>query len=120
MQFAQFVRLDTDVDGESHFEDLEIGLSPTDFAPPVNIAQFLPTTSSLWVSMLTEWAGEEPHPAPNRQIFCVVQGECQVIASDSTSRNFQTESGLVMEDTWGKGHSTQVLGEKDLLIFGVR
>ncbi len=33
MQNAKYIRLYTDESGESHFEDLEVELSPVDFAP---------------------------------------------------------------------------------------
>ena len=120
MQHAQYIRLYTDEDGESHFEDLDITLSPVDFAPPaapLNIAQFLPTAQSLWIGAPAGWAGETPHPSPRRQIFCVLQGEWEVTASDGTNRHFSTGSVLLLEDTWGKGHSTRVIN--DGLIFAV-
>jgi len=91
MQHAQYIRLYTDESGESPFEDLEIELGPVDFAPPaapLNIAQFLPTAQSLWVAAPVGWAGEKPHPSPRRQIFCTVQGEYEVTASDGTVRYF--------------------------------
>lgn len=122
MQHAKYMRLYADDRGESHFEDLEIALAPVDFAPPaapLNIAQFLPTAQSLWVGAPVGWGGEVPHPSPHRQIFCVIQGEFEVTASDGTVRRFPVGSVLLLEDTRGKGHSTRVLGNDDVLIFGV-
>ena len=52
MQQAKYVRLYSDENGDSHFEDLEIPLTPVDFAPPaapLNIARFLPATQTVWV-----------------------------------------------------------------------
>ncbi len=77
VQHANYIRLYSDEKGESHFEDLETELVPVDFAPPaapLNIAQFLPATQSLWVGAPVGWAGDEPHPSPRRQIFCTLQG----------------------------------------------
>ncbi len=122
MQRAKYTRLFADESGESHFEDLEIELVPVDFAPPAapfNIAQFLPTAQSLWVGTPVGWGGEKPHPSPHRQIFCVIQGEYEVTASDGTVRRLPVGSVLLMEDTWGKGHSTRVISKDDALIFGV-
>ena len=42
-----------------------------------------------------------------------------ITASDGTSRKFDAGSVLLMEDTWGKGHSTQLIGEADALLFAV-
>ena len=122
MQRATYVRLYTDADGESHFEDLEIELVSTNFAPPaapLNVAQFLPTAQSLWVGMPAHWDGLEPHPTPQRQVFCIMQGEYEVTASDGTVRRLPTGSVILLEDTWGKGHSSVVVSNEDGLIFGV-
>lgn len=88
MQRAKYVRLYTVKSGESHFEDLEIALVPTDFAPPaapLNIAQFLPATGGIWIGASPGWEGVAPHPTPQRQIFCTLQGEYEITASDGTS-----------------------------------
>ena len=95
MQQAKYVRLFSDEGGDSHFEDLEMPLTPVDFAPPaaaLNIAQFLPVSQTLWVGVPAEWAGEAFHPSPRRQIFCLMQGEYKVTASDGTVRNFPVGS----------------------------
>ena len=55
MQQAKYVRIYSDENGESPFEDLEVPLPPVDFAPPaapLNIAQFLPATQTLWSAFL--------------------------------------------------------------------
>lgn len=122
MQLAKYVRLYADEFGESHFEDLEVALVPVDFAPPaapLNIAQFRPTAQSLFVGAPPGWGGETSHPTPRRQIFCVLQGEYEVTASDGGVRRFPAGSVLLLEDTWGKGHSTRITGQVDALIFGV-
>jgi hypothetical protein len=122
MQQARYVRLYADENGESHFEDLEIALVPVDYAPPaapLNIAQFLPTAQSRWVGAPVGWHGETPHPSPHRQIFCMLAGECEVTASDRSVRRFAAGSVLLLEDTWGKGHSTRVISTDDVVIFAV-
>ena len=122
VQHAKYIRIYSDENGESHFEDLETELVPVDFAPPaapLNIAQFLPATQSLWVGAPVGWAGDEPHPSPRRQVFCMLQGEVEVTASDATVRNFPTGGILLLEDTEGKGHSTRVISEQDVLILAV-
>lgn len=123
MQRAKYVRLYADKTGESHFEDLEITLNPADFAPPaepLNIAQFLPTAQSLWVGGPPGWAGDKRHPSPQRQIFCTLQGEYEVTASDGEIGRFPIGSLLILEDTWGQGHSTRIKSEDGVLIFGVK
>lgn len=122
MQRAKYTRLYEDSNGESHFEDWEIELSPVDFAPPaapLHVAKFLSTGESLWVGAGPDWEGETLHPSPRRQIFCTVQGEYEVTASDGSVRRFPQGSVLLLEDTEGKGHSTRIISEGDTLVFAV-
>ena len=39
--------------------------------------------------------------------------------SDGNVRRFAAGSMLLLEDTWGKGHSTRVTGKDDVLVFSV-
>ncbi len=122
MQQAKYVRIYSDENGESHFEDLKVPLPPVDFAPPaapLNIAQFLPATQTVWVGAPVGWAGDAPHPRAGRQIFCTMQGEYEVTASDGTIRAFPVGSVILLEDTTGKRHSTRVTSQGDALIFAV-
>ena len=123
MQQAKYIRIYSDENRDSHFEDLEIPLTPVDFAPPaapLNIAQFLPATQTLWVGAPVGWAGVDvPHPSPGRQIFCTMQGEYEVTASDGTMRAFPVRSVLLLEDTTGKGRSTRITSPGDALVFAV-
>jgi hypothetical protein len=121
MQQAKYVHLYSDESGESHFEDLETALPPVDFAQPaapLNIGQLLPATQTLWMGAPAGWAGEEFHPSPRRQIFCLVQGEYEVTASDGNVGAFPVGSVLLLEGTTGKEHSTRFTN-RDGLIFAV-
>jgi hypothetical protein len=122
MNTAHYVRLYADQDGESHFEDLSTPLSPVDFAPPaapLNIAQFTSAERCIWVGADGDWAGDTPHPVPQRQIFCTAYGEYEITASDGTTRSFPAGSILLLEDTTGRGHSTRITSEDGCLVFGV-
>jgi len=119
---ATYVRLYADETGESRFEKLALSLSPGDFAPPAPplfTAQFLPTTQSFLVAAPSGWDGEVPHPSPKRQIFCVLQGDFRITTSTGDVRYFSGGDVLLLEDTSGKGHSTRITSEEDVLIFGV-
>ena len=122
LQKAKYVRIHVDESGESLFEDLEMELLPVDFSPPsgpTNIAEFLPTSQSLWVGVPVGWAGDTPHTSPHRQIFVVLQGEVELTASDGGVRKFSPGDVFLVEDTWGKGHSSRIIGNESLLIFAV-
>ena len=122
MKHATYTRLFEDESGESHFEELEVALAPVDFAPPappLNIAPFVPTAESLWVGAPAGWAGDTPHPAPRRQVFCTVKGNYEVTASDGDTQRFPPGSVLMFEDTNGTGHSTRIISGEGALVFAV-
>jgi len=60
------------------------------------------------------------HPSSARNLFFVLSGEWQVMASDGESRRFAVGSVLLVEDTEGKGHSSSVVSETDSLAAMVK
>ena len=119
---AQYVRLFTKENGVAVFEDKEIEIEPGYSVPPaepLHIAPFFGVEKSFWIGAPTTWKGEEPHPAPGRQIFITVQGEYQVTAGDGALRKFPVGRVLLLEDTTGTGHSTRITSAGDCVIFAV-
>jgi hypothetical protein len=111
----QYTHLYSDDYGESHFEDIQIDLTLTDYAPPappLSLSSFTPATRFGFMNAPSGWSSEW-HPATARNIFFVLTGEWEVTASDGQSRRFRAGSILLVEDTTGKGHSSRVLGETD-------
>src|SRR5690242_13671226 len=122
MHAASYTRLFADDRGESHFEAVECSLLPVDFAPPAGPLQVANLSSAVrcgFVGADPDWEGAVPHPSPRRQFFCFMRGECAVTASDGSTCHFSAGHLLLLEDTFGKGHSTRVIGADDLLIFSV-
>ena len=118
---ANYVRMYADADGESHFEDLGRDLEERDFAPPAApsmVGAFEAASGTLFFGAAPGWGGEIPHPAPQRQIFCVMRGVVEVTVSDGERRRFSPGDVIVLDDTAGKGHGSRVVGDEDLLIFG--
>ncbi|MDA1266823.1 MAG: hypothetical protein O2816_17220, partial [Planctomycetota bacterium] len=110
----------SDEEGGSHFEDLEVALEAQDFSPPaapLHVAPHLRAGQSMWVGAQPGWGGETPHPSPQRQVFCVMQGSFEVTASGGDTRVFAPGTVLQLEDTSGEGHSTRIVGDEDVLIF---
>ncbi len=109
-EMSTYQRLYADEHGESHFEDVEIDLVSTEYAPPappLDLSSFTPASS--------EW-----HPSSARNIFFVLNGEWEVTASDGETRRFAAGSVLLAEDTSGKGHASRVLGDADSLAVMVQ
>jgi hypothetical protein len=52
-------------------------------------------------------------------VLVTTQGEYEITTSNGTVRRFPTGSVLVVEDTWGAGHSFKIIGTGDVMTFGV-
>ncbi len=118
----RYVRLFAGPDGESHFEDVDIELIPTDFAPPaplLNLSAFSPAARCGFLGAPAGWYGDY-HPTPRRQFFFCLHGTFEGIASDGTTRQLGPGSVLLMEDTVGKGHATRIIGDVDALAAVVQ
>ena len=118
---ASYVRMYADGDGGSHFEDLAWDLEERDFAPPAApsmVGTFEDASGTLFFGATPGWGGEVPHPAPQRQIFCVMRGVVEVTVSDGERRRFAAGDVILLDDTTGRGHRSRVIGDEDLLIFG--
>ena len=60
-----------------------------------------------------------PAYLPQRRIVVVLQGEVKITISDDGVRKFRPGDVLLVEDTWGKGHASNIVGNASLLIFAV-
>src|SRR2546427_717512 len=117
-----YTRLYADEHGDSHFEDVEVELTLTDYAPPappLSLSSFAPATQFGFMSAPAGWSSDW-HPSSDRNIFFVLSGEWEVTASDGEARRFPAGSVLLAEDTSGKGHASRVLGEADSLAVMVQ
>jgi hypothetical protein len=50
-------------------------------------------------------------------IFVTVHGEYQIEASDGVTRKFSPGSVLLIEDTAGGGHSTEITSAEDVIVL---
>jgi hypothetical protein len=85
---STYSRLYADADGESHFEDIEIELASTDYAPPappLDLSSFTPATQFGFMRAPAGWSNNW-HPSSARNIFFVLSGEWEVTASDGEAR----------------------------------
>jgi hypothetical protein len=122
MRQVGFVRLFTDECGESHFAEVELDLEPSEFAPPsppLQVAALFPATRCAFLCAPLEWDGSTPHPTPRRQLMCNLRGAYEVTASDGTVRRFPAGSVLLLEDTVGKGHTSRIVSDEDVLFVAI-
>ena len=117
-----YVRYYADETGASHTEDVEVELTPRDFAPPappLHLSPIVPATGFAFVRFPAGWDGDW-HPTPRRQIFFFLAGEFEGETSDGERRRFGPGSASLLEDTTGTGHRARVVGDGDVLAAVVQ
>lgn len=112
-------RIVTDAAGESHFDEVEVSMSVTAFAPPAPqflVSDPMKADRALFSSIPAGYFGDW-HPAPCRQIAVILGGSAEVGVSDGESRTFGPGDAVLLEDTGGRGHTTRVLGDEDFRLM---
>jgi quercetin dioxygenase-like cupin family protein len=112
-----YVRLFTDDQGESHFEEIQSTLARVDFAfgmPPVFVSEEIAAQASSFFGAPAGWESDW-HPSSGRHLFAVLTGTWEVTASDGETRTFSKGDVLLVEDTTGKGHTSKVTSKEDSL-----
>lgn len=113
------VRLYTDDDGQSRFEDLDFVFAAKDFAPPappVDVSEAIDASAFMMLRAPAGWT-DAMHPAPARQFFIVLAGSWEVSAGGET-RLLSAGDVVLTEDTSGPGHASTVL--EDTVVAVVR
>jgi len=118
---STYTRLYSDEQGESHFADVEIDFTSTDYAPPAPPLSLSDFTHAKQIGFMQAPAGwsSDWHPTSARNFFVVLSGEWEVTASDGESRRFGSGSALLVEDINGKGHTSRVVSDIDSLAVMV-
>jgi len=115
-------RIVADSSGVSRFEDYEIRLESADFAPPappMQASEFDEATRYGFVTAPAGWYGDW-HPAPRRQVAIFLKGELEVAVAAGDVRRFGPGSTVLLEDTFGKGHTSRVVGSSDVVLVFVQ
>jgi quercetin dioxygenase-like cupin family protein len=116
---AAYVRLFSDDNGESHFQDIQTDLNPTEFAPGIPnlfISDPFHATEALHFGAPSGWEADW-HVSSGRHLFAVITGEWEVSSSDGEVRRFSRGDVLLVEDTTGKGHASRVTSDEDSLAL---
>jgi hypothetical protein len=116
------MRIFADNAGETHFDELEFELTPTDFAPPappLHLSPIMPATGFAFVRLPAGWIGDW-HSTPRRQIFFWLAGEIEGEVSDGERRRAGRGEATLLEDTSGHGHRSWVVGDEDVLAAVVQ
>ncbi len=119
---VKYIRVYADASGVSHFGDAVAELKSLPFAPPappLDVSNPASANQFLFLHTRPGWYGDW-HPVPRRQIMILVAGECEVGVSDGEIRRVGPGSVALVEDTIGKGHTTRVIGNEDVLFAVVQ
>lgn len=110
-----YIRLYTDVDGRSRFEDVTLLGEPRGVVESELEAVFsvpFPADAVMFRHVVREADGSRPHNAPRRQFIIQLTGECEIEASDGEKRRLVPGSVLLVEDLDGDGHITRRVGDE--------
>jgi hypothetical protein len=101
----KITKIYSDVNGDSHFEDVEIALKNA--GDIGRLSEKYPVKSIIFrqtdASYNYDW-----HTAPARQYIILLDGEIEIEVSSGGKRIFCSGDILLMEDTTGRGHKTRV------------
>ena len=117
----RYTRLYSDRVGESHFEDVEVELREAAYAPPAptfSVSDATPASAVVMTSLPCGWYGDW-HPTPRLQWWLQLGGELEVATSDGETRRFVAGSMVRVEDTTGRGHTTRVISDEDVVAVYV-
>lgn len=106
-------------DGGSRFADVEIpfSIAPTTAGmPDMRSSARMPASTFQMIATSPSAIADGWHPTPRRQFVLFLRGSLDIQTSDGETRRFESGMMLFVEDTSGKGHLNQKIGDDDLLL----
>jgi|SRR6266853_1259488 len=109
-------RLYTGADGQSHAEDTEVAWRPATLHAALNESPSVKVTGAQFLRWPRGfvWAG---HPASKRQYVIIVSGRGEVDVVGGRKVQLSPGRVLLAEDVTGKGHTTRVGADEDLVML---
>jgi hypothetical protein len=110
------VRVYSDENGDSHFQDVEVDLKDSGIVGKLSDEVRVKGLMFREVAPSYDW---DFHCAPQRQYIILLDGEIEIETSLGEKRKFRGGDVLLVEDTTGKGHKTrnlQAIVRKSLFI----
>ena len=109
-------RLYTGADGQSHAEDKEVAWRPAKLRKELNESESVKVTGVQFLRWPRGfvWAG---HPASKRQYVIIVSGRGEVDVVGGKKVLLAPGRVLLAEDVTGKGHTTRVGPDEDLVML---
>jgi hypothetical protein len=98
------VRVYSDANGDSKFEDIHIPLK--DAGEIGKLSEELPARSVMFREVIADY-DYNFHVAPQKQYLILIDGEIEIETTLGIKRQFKAGDVLLLEDTEGKGHRTR-------------
>ena len=108
-----YLRIWTDEEGETHFEDVRLDADERGSGVSSGrslYSSLMPVEGVIFREVRREHGHAEPHPAPRPQLVVHLEGEVEVEVSDGEVRRVGPETVVLVDDTHGKGHITRSVG----------
>jgi mannose-6-phosphate isomerase-like protein (cupin superfamily) len=109
-------RLYTGTDGQSHAEDTEIAWRPAKLRTELNESDSVKVTSAQFLRWPRGFVWEG-HPASKRQYAIIISGRGEVDVVGGKKVQLLPGRVLLAEDVTGKGHTTRVGADEDLVML---
>ena len=109
--------LSSDRDGRTQFRDEYLSWQPSGPSQAL-VTPFL-EAEKIGFSRLRPGFRSDWPPAPRKQFVMVLEGVMEVEAGDGKRREFRAGAVLLVTDTQGRGHRTNVLGNQDVVLVWV-
>ncbi len=104
----RITRIYTGPDKQSHFEDLDIPLSPASYGVQ---SETVPAAGVIFRETPVGGALNF-HPAPRRQFVITLSGMGEIECGDGSKRRFGPGGVMLAEDTTGQGHITREIAPR--------
>lgn len=110
----RFARIYGDAEGISHFDDIDVEMTPADYAPPApafDLSAPFPAERAVLFEFPSGWYGDW-HPSPHRQLYINLGGQLEVEVADGEVRQLGPGDIVLVEDLTGSGHVTRAIGDE--------
>ena len=118
----KYTEIYSDIEGETHFRDVDVAFSLVDLAPPsapMNVSEYRAAKEVGFNQLPSGYVGGW-HPAPSVGHIFVLEGDLEVEVSDGEIRDFPQGSVWLHRDLTGKGHDTRVVSEDGAVMVMVK
>ena len=109
-------RLYTGADGRSHAEDVEVSWRPASLRQDLSDSEAVKVTAAQFLRWPHGFVWEG-HPASKRQYVIIVSGRGEVDVAGARKVQLAPGRVLLAEDVTGKGHTTRVGPDEDLVML---